>query len=105
MTRLVIGECDRFPEIARTFHDQAIAPVNRLIGDWLRHQAERGALRIDDVETATSLLRGMMMEPQRLAMLRMTESPGEAEIAARARRCAQVFLDGFRVGKPERAAT
>lgn len=98
MTRLVIAECDRFPEIARTFHDQAIMPVNRSIGGWLRRQVERGTLAIDDIEAATSLLRGMMMEPQRIAMLRLAPPPDDAAIAARAKLCAAVFLDGLRAG-------
>ncbi len=71
MNRLVIGECDRFPEIAKTFYLSAIVPVNGMIEGWLQRQADQGRLRIDDIRIASGILRGMMiMEPQRVAMLR-----------------------------------
>ena len=98
MNRLVIGECDRFPEIAKTFYLSAIVPVNGMIEGWLQRQADQGRLRIDDIHIASGILRGMMiMEPQRVAMLRQRETPDEAEIASRAKICARIFLEGCRI--------
>jgi AcrR family transcriptional regulator len=98
MNRLVIGECDRFPEIARTFYFSAIVPVNEMIEGWLQRQIEQGLLRIPDTHIASGILRGMMsMEPQRVAMLRLRDAPDETEIASRAKICARIFLDGCRV--------
>lgn len=95
--RLVIGECDRFPEVARTFYRQAIVPVNAVIEDWLTKQSDKGALRIADVHIASGMLRGMMtMEPQRSAMMGQRSAPHRDEIALRAKQCAEVFYNGCR---------
>ncbi len=39
--RLVIGESDRFPEIATSFYENAIVRTNTLMEDWLRRQVEQ----------------------------------------------------------------
>jgi AcrR family transcriptional regulator len=97
LNRLVLGECDRFPEIATTFYEAAILQANRAIEGWLRRQCERGLIRLDDPQTAAGILRGMMiMEPQRAAMLGKRAAPDIDEIACRARLCAEIFLDGCR---------
>lgn len=96
--RLVIGECDRFPELAATFYDMAIRRTREAMAAWLRRQCERGLITLDDAQLATDMLRGMMiMEPQRAVMMDQREVPPKEEIAARARLCAQLFLDGCRV--------
>jgi AcrR family transcriptional regulator len=93
--RLVIGESDRFPEIAAAFYEQAIVKTNTLLEGWLRNQIERGLITIDDPYAASGMLRGMMiMEPQRAAMLRQRPAPGVDEIADRAKMCADLFLKG-----------
>ena len=100
--RLVIGECDRFPEVARTFYRQAIVPVNAVIEDWLTKQSDKGALRIADVHIASGMLRGMMtMEPQRSAMMGQRSAPHRDEIALRAKQCAEVFYNGCRTPDEE----
>lgn len=95
VSRLVIGESDRFPEIAKTFYVNAVIPVNQMIERWLQRQVDKGRLAIDDVHQASGILRGMMMmEPQRAVMLGQAEPLGAAEIAERARVCAGLFLRG-----------
>jgi len=97
INRLVIGECERFPEVARAFYESAIVPVNGVIEDWLIRQKEKGTLRVDDVHIASGMLRGMMiMEPQRTAMMGQRSAPHRDEIAFRARQCAEVFYNGCR---------
>jgi hypothetical protein len=67
----------------------------------LQRQCERGLIRLDDVQTATGMLRGMMiMEPQRAVMIGRRDVPNAAEIAVRARYCTRLFLDGCRVAAP-----
>jgi AcrR family transcriptional regulator len=98
LNRLVIGESERFPEIASTFYESAILRTERAMEGWLRGQCERGHIALEDPRIATEMLRGMMvMEPQRAAMLRMREAPDAEEIAKRARLCARLFLDGCKV--------
>lgn len=93
--RLVIGESDRFPELAASFYERAIVRTNTLMEAWLREQVERGRIKLDDPHAASGMLRGMMvMEPQRAAMLRQMPAPNAEEIVARAKMCADLFLKG-----------
>jgi AcrR family transcriptional regulator len=97
INRLVIGECERFPEIAAAFHEAAILRVTGAIAGWLRRQCERGVIKLDDPQAAAGMLRGMMiMDPQRAVMLGQQSAPSQSEIAARAKVCAQLFLNGCR---------
>jgi AcrR family transcriptional regulator len=95
INRLVIGECERFPEIAAAFYEAAIQRVSDAMANWLSRQGERGLIKLDDPQTAAGLLRGMMiMDPQRAAMLGQRSAPGPDEIAQRAKICARLFLEG-----------
>ncbi len=97
INRLVIGECERFPEIAAAFYEAAILRVSDAMANWLRQQRERGLVTLDDPQTAAGILRGMMiMDPQRAAMLGQRSAPSPDEIAQRAKICARLFLDGCR---------
>jgi AcrR family transcriptional regulator len=93
--RLVLAEGHRFPELAATFHEVAILRTTEAIASWLRRQCRRGLIELEDAEEAAGMLRGMMsMEPQRAVMLGRRAVPRRAEIAARARTCARIFLHG-----------
>jgi AcrR family transcriptional regulator len=97
LNRLVIGECERFPEIATAFYETAIVRVSVAMRDWLERQHKSGLIKLADSEAATGMLRGMMiMDLQRAAMLGQRAAPDAEEIAARAKACAQIFLDGCR---------
>jgi len=95
--RLVLAECDRFPEIATTFSELAINRTRQTMESWLKRQRKQGRIELDDVSMSAGTLRGMMaMEPQRAMMLGQREAPDRAEIAKRARYCASIFLNGCR---------
>jgi len=95
--RLVLAECDRFPEIAAAFNELALRRTTESMEGWLIRQRDRGEIAIDDTATAVGMLRGMMiMEPQRAIMLGLRAPPDHAEIVKRARTCARLFLDGCR---------
>jgi AcrR family transcriptional regulator len=95
MHRLVIRECDQFPEVAAVFYEAAIRRANDAMARWLRRQCERGLIALDDPQGAAGMLRGMMsMDPQRAVMLGQRSAPDQEEVAARARQCARLFLDG-----------
>ena len=95
MQRLVLGESDRFPEIAASFYELAIRRTSEAMQGWLRRQCDRGLIAVEDLPAATGMLRGMMiMEPQRATMLRQRKAPNAKEIAARAKACAKLFLNG-----------
>jgi AcrR family transcriptional regulator len=98
MIRLVLGEGSRFPELAAAFYESAIEPTRIAMAAWLERQCARGLIRLDDLDEAAGLLRGMMaLEPQRAAMLGQRAALEPEEIARRARACARLFLDGCRV--------
>jgi AcrR family transcriptional regulator len=95
--RLVLAECDRFPEIATAFSELALRRTTQSMAAWLKRQCDRGEIAVDDLSTAVGMLRGMMiMEPQRAIMLGLRPPPDRAEIAERARYCAGLFLNGCR---------
>jgi AcrR family transcriptional regulator len=95
MHRLVIRECDQFPEVATAFYQAAIRRANEGMAAWLRRQCERGLIKVDDPDVAAGMLRGMMsMDPQRAVMLGQRAVPDQEEIAARAKQCAHLFLSG-----------
>jgi AcrR family transcriptional regulator len=101
MNRLVYGELDRFPEIAATFFEVAVRRTSKAMAGWLRHQCERGLIKLEDAYAAAGMLRGMMiMEPLRAVMLGQQAIPNPEEIAARAKYCARLFLDGCRLEHP-----
>lgn len=91
---LVVAEGRRFPELADLFNTQIRRGAEAMTA-WLSRHKQRGLLRLDDVAQASGMLRGMMsMEPQRAIMLGQREPPDAAELAARAERCADLFLGG-----------
>jgi AcrR family transcriptional regulator len=93
--RLVLGESRSFPELAAAFYEEAIQGTAEAMATWLSRQCRRGLIQLEDVPTAAGMLRGMMaMEPQRAAMLGQRYARRPEEIAARARYCARLFLDG-----------
>jgi len=95
INRLVLGEGQRFPEIAQFFYEAAILRAGKGIADWFARQNKRGLLEIDDPVATAGMLRGMMiMEPQRATMLRQRKPPSSKEITARAKVCARLFLQG-----------
>jgi AcrR family transcriptional regulator len=106
INRLVLGEGARFPELTAYFYDKAVQRTKAAMASVLSRLRDRGLIAIEDCDEAAEMLRGMMaMEPQRGVMLGMREPPTDAEIRARAARCAKLFLDGClnrRANAPER---
>jgi AcrR family transcriptional regulator len=95
MNRLIIRECDQFPEIAAAFYEAAIKRTTDAMAGWLRRQCERGLIKLEDPQAVAGMLRGMMiMEPQRAVMLGQRIAPDHDEIVARAKQCARLFLKG-----------
>jgi AcrR family transcriptional regulator len=93
--RLVYGECGAFPEIAAAFYQKAIQRTGGAMEALLQRLCARGLIALDDPLEATGMLRGMMiMEPQRAAMLGQLPAPDADAIAARAKRCVRLFLEG-----------
>jgi AcrR family transcriptional regulator len=93
--KLVVSESDRFPEVADAFYKRAISGTAKVIEGWMEARRQAGEISIDDISTASGMLRGMMMfEPQRGVMLNQREPPAGEEIRRRAEICAYIFLRG-----------
>jgi AcrR family transcriptional regulator len=98
--KLVLSESDRFPELAADFYRGAVIATQRVFVRLLERLCREGAIEIDDLDESAGMLRGMMIfEPSRGAMFGQKALPCMAEIEARARRCARLFLVGCRKGK------
>jgi AcrR family transcriptional regulator len=95
VNRLILAEGAQFPEIRDYFYEKAVLRVRDAMVRPLARLAERGLIALDDPQEAAEMLRGMMaMDAQRALMLGRLDAPAEAEIRARARRCARLFLFG-----------
>jgi hypothetical protein len=95
ITRLVLSESDRFPELGSAFYTDTIGSTRQAMEGWLRRQCNQGLIALEDPHVAADMLRGMMvMEPQRAVMLGQRDAPDAEEIAARAKMCARLFLNG-----------
>jgi len=93
--RAILGESDRFPEIADTFYHKAIKRTETTLADWLKAEHERGLIRVDDPTTVAGMLLGMLVfQPQRAVLFGHVPAPGREEIHRRARVVAQLFLKG-----------
>ncbi len=92
--KLVIAESERFPDLAASFHTDAVMPIHGLLSGFLRTQCDRGLLDLQDPGSAAGMLRGMMVEPLRSVMMGWAPPPSSAEVAARARACVALFLNG-----------
>jgi len=97
MQRVILGDNDKFPEIAETFYHKAIRRTEDALADWLRRQQKRGLIALDDAQAASGMLLGMLaFQPQRAVMFGHKEPPSKQEVELRAKACAALFMRGCR---------
>lgn len=95
ITRLVLAEAERFPELATTFWEEAIEMTGKALVRWIERQKGFNHCIVGSAAMAAGMLRGMMaMEPQRAMMMGRTMAVDDAEIIERATFCADLFLHG-----------
>lgn len=93
--RVILGDSEKFPEIAETFYQKAIRRTEQTLANWLKAQRERGLIRLDDPQTAAGMLLGMMVfQPQRAVMFGHALIPNREELERRAQTVAALFLHG-----------
>jgi AcrR family transcriptional regulator len=101
LLRMVIGESDKFPEIADTFYNKAIKRTESTLANWLKAQTEAGLIGIDNATEAAGMLLGMLaFQPQRAVMLGHAAAPGRKELEKRAEAAARLFLKGCERQRP-----
>jgi len=95
LQRMILSESEQFPEIAGTFYQKAIRRTESTLSSWLKAQAERGLIEIDNATEAAGMLLGMLaFQPQRAVMFGRAAVPGRKELEHRARLVAELFLNG-----------
>jgi AcrR family transcriptional regulator len=95
LQRVILGDSEKFPEIAETFYHKAIRRTERTLAAWLQAQSERGLIKIDDAETAAGILLGMLVfQPQRAVMFGHAPTLSREQLERRARTVAVLFLRG-----------
>src|SRR5215813_7768103 len=52
LQHMILGDSDKFPDIAETFFHKAITPTQAALATWLRAQQKRGTIVLDDADTA-----------------------------------------------------
>src|SRR5262249_43322440 len=97
LQHMILGDSDKFPDIAETFFHKAIIPTQNALANWLRAQQKRGTITLDDADTSAGMLLGMpALQPRRATMFGHRPPPTKEECAERARTCARLFLRGCR---------
>lgn len=95
MQRVILGDSDKFPDIAETFYRKAITRTQDTLAGWLRAQQKRGLIRLDDADATAGMLLGMLaFQPMRAVMFARMAPPSPEQIASRAKTCATLFLQG-----------
>lgn len=95
LQRMILGESEQFSEIAETFYGKAIKRTESTLAAWLKAQAERGLIEINNAAEAAGMLLGMFaFQPQRAVMFGHTSVLGREEMERRARIVAELFLNG-----------
>jgi AcrR family transcriptional regulator len=104
LQRMLLQEIGKFSDIVATFYGNAIVRTTAALADWLRVQQARGLIVLDDVEEAAGMLLGMLASaPRRAAMFGGVPLPSPAQIEARVRTCAALFLRGCQAPGIQRA--
>jgi AcrR family transcriptional regulator len=95
LQQMILSDSDKFPDIAETFFHKAITPTQETLASWLRTQAKRGLLVIDDANAAAGMLLGMLVfQPQRAVMYGHAPAPTREQLELRVAACAKLFLQG-----------
>jgi len=95
LLQMVIGESDKFPEISDTFYDKAIKRTESTLANWLKAQAARGLIEIDNAPEAAGMLLGMLaFQPQRAVMFGHAPAPSREQLERRSGIVAALFLKG-----------
>jgi AcrR family transcriptional regulator len=95
LQRVILGDSEKFPEIAETFFHKAIRRTERTLASWLQAQNERGLIRIDNADMAAGMLLGMLVfQPQRAVMFGHAAPPTREELESRAQAVTALFLRG-----------
>ena len=96
LRRLVISEAERFPDLARTYYEQAPSRGIDVIADALRRFENRGLLDLGDSRLAAAQFAYLVLGiPQDRALFCPNDRPSPAERDSLATQAVQVFLAAY----------
>ena len=97
LRRVVIGEAERFPEIAKSWYDSGPVQAYALFAGWFAALDERGLLRVDDPLLAAQQFNWLVLSvPLNAAMAGPLVAPlPEAELHRHADAGVRVFLAAY----------
>lgn len=100
LRRLLIGEAERFPELAREYYERAPGRVMDTLAKAMRRFGKRGLLRISDPQLAAEHFAFLVMGAalDRALFTVSEEIPATEDVEARARTGAEVFLRAYGTG-------
>ena len=97
LRRLIIAEAERFPDLARTYYDQAPSRGIDVIADALHTYEKRGLLHLGDARLAAAQFAYLVLGiPQDRAQFCPHERPSPAERDRLAAGAVRVFLAAYR---------
>ena len=102
MRRVLIGEAERFPELARTWYTTAIEPAHAAFADRFADLARRGLLVVDDPLLAAEHFNWLVLSvPMNRAMFLGLDEPFPAgDLERWADEGVRVFLAAYGTGRP-----
>jgi TetR/AcrR family transcriptional repressor of mexJK operon len=96
LTRLIIAERERFPDIARMYYEQGPLHSHRLLRDYFEVLIDKGLIDIRSADEASEFFRGMLMHQRYIEQLYLDASqPSEEEIGVRARHVVDRFIEAY----------
>jgi len=96
LTRLIIAERERFPDIARMYYEQGPLHSHRLLRDYFEILIDKGLIDIRSADEASEFFRGMLMHQRYIEQLYLNASqPSEEEIGVRARHVVDRFIEAY----------
>jgi AcrR family transcriptional regulator len=98
LTRLMIAESPRSPDVVRVLRSQGVCNGDGALATWLAEQVRRGTLALPDPREAAAMLFGMSIGGLALRQLVKSESmPSEAALSARIAQSVRMFLAAHHV--------
>lgn len=96
LRRLMIGEANRFPQLAADYYDRAPARVLTALADVVDRLAARGLLTVDDPIFAAEHFAYLVLgRPLDRGMFYVNAEPTTEELTASADRAVEVFLAAY----------
>lgn len=96
LSRLVVAEGRRFPELARIFLDLAPTNTRMVLAEFLRGAMERGQLRkADPIDAARALMAVTMSGTHQQLLMSVIEKPEQAQMEKDAHFAVDLFLRAY----------